>query len=167
MIMKDKVSRSLKGKRIVLLGGTSGFGFATAKAAAEEGAQIVIASSRQQRVDSALAELPEEIRPKTRVIYQSVRFPRFQVTPRTSRFEVCVLGHLRPVKDPFRTALAARLLPSSSRLQILHLGAALSEEMAKQAGQEAATFGQADIEEIAGTQRDSSPGVGQTGQGFV
>jgi NAD(P)-dependent dehydrogenase (short-subunit alcohol dehydrogenase family) len=57
--MKDKVSRSLKDKRIVLLGGTSGFGFATAKAAGEEGAQIIVASSRQQRVDSALAELPE------------------------------------------------------------------------------------------------------------
>jgi NAD(P)-dependent dehydrogenase (short-subunit alcohol dehydrogenase family) len=57
-IMKDKVNRSLKGKRIVLLGGTSGFGLATAMAAAEEGAHIVVVSSRQQRVDSALAELP-------------------------------------------------------------------------------------------------------------
>jgi NAD(P)-dependent dehydrogenase (short-subunit alcohol dehydrogenase family) len=57
--MKDKENRSLRGKRIVLLGGTSGFGLATAKAAAQEGAQIVVASSRQQRVDSALAELPE------------------------------------------------------------------------------------------------------------
>ena len=43
------------------------------------------------------------------------------------------MGHLRPVKDPFRTALAARLLPPSSRVRVLHLGAALSEEMAEQA----------------------------------
>jgi NAD(P)-dependent dehydrogenase (short-subunit alcohol dehydrogenase family) len=57
MIMKDKVS-SLKGKRIVLLGGTSGFGLATAKAAAEEGAEIVVVSSSRQRVDGALAVLP-------------------------------------------------------------------------------------------------------------
>jgi NAD(P)-dependent dehydrogenase (short-subunit alcohol dehydrogenase family) len=58
MIMKDKENRSLKGKRIVLLGGTSGFGLATAKAAADEGANIVVVSSRQQRVDNALALLP-------------------------------------------------------------------------------------------------------------
>jgi NAD(P)-dependent dehydrogenase (short-subunit alcohol dehydrogenase family) len=58
MIMKDKENRSLKGKRIVLLGGTSGFGLATAKAAADEGANIIVVSSRQQRVDNALALLP-------------------------------------------------------------------------------------------------------------
>lgn len=56
--MKDKENRSLKGKRIVLLGGTSGFGLATAKAAADEGANIVVVSSRLQRVDNALALLP-------------------------------------------------------------------------------------------------------------
>ena len=49
-----------------------------------------------------------------------------------------MLGHLRPVKDPFRTALAVRLLPPASRLAILHLGSALSPEMAAQARAEAA-----------------------------
>ncbi len=47
------------GKRIVLLGGTSGFGLATAEAAAREGAAVVVASSRQERVDQALARLPQ------------------------------------------------------------------------------------------------------------
>jgi glycosyltransferase involved in cell wall biosynthesis len=46
---------------------------------------------------------------------------------------VCVLGHLRPVKDPFRTAWAARLLPASSRLQVLQIGAALSKAMERRA----------------------------------
>ena len=45
------------------------------------------------------------------------------------------MGHLRPVKDPLRTALAARLLPDSSRITITHLGGALSDEM-KQAAEE-------------------------------
>jgi glycosyltransferase involved in cell wall biosynthesis len=49
-----------------------------------------------------------------------------------------VLGHLRPVKDPFRTALASRLLPDSSRLRVLHVGAALSPDMAKKARAEIA-----------------------------
>ena len=51
------MSASLNGKRIVVLGGTSGIGLAAAKAAQREGAMIVVASSRQQRVDYALATL--------------------------------------------------------------------------------------------------------------
>jgi NAD(P)-dependent dehydrogenase (short-subunit alcohol dehydrogenase family) len=47
----------LSGKRVVILGGTSGIGLATAKAAEREGAAIVIASSRKERLDRALAAL--------------------------------------------------------------------------------------------------------------
>jgi NAD(P)-dependent dehydrogenase (short-subunit alcohol dehydrogenase family) len=54
------MSASLNGKRIVVLGGTSGIGLATAKAARREGAMIVVASSRRQRVDHALASLESE-----------------------------------------------------------------------------------------------------------
>jgi NAD(P)-dependent dehydrogenase (short-subunit alcohol dehydrogenase family) len=49
---------SLEEKRIVILGGTSGLGFATAKAAAEEGAHVVIASSSQTNVERAKGKLP-------------------------------------------------------------------------------------------------------------
>jgi NAD(P)-dependent dehydrogenase (short-subunit alcohol dehydrogenase family) len=53
-------SRSgLAGKRILLLGGSSGIGFATAQAAAQEDALLVVVSSNKQRVDQAVAELPE------------------------------------------------------------------------------------------------------------
>jgi len=48
----------LAGKKVVVLGGTSGFGFATARAAADAGAQVVIASRNQANVDKALTELP-------------------------------------------------------------------------------------------------------------
>jgi NAD(P)-dependent dehydrogenase (short-subunit alcohol dehydrogenase family) len=48
---------SLSGKRVVILGGTSGIGLATAKAAEREGAAVVIASSRRERLDRALAAL--------------------------------------------------------------------------------------------------------------
>src|SRR5262249_5470478 len=40
--------------------------------------------------------------------------------------------------DPLRTALAVRLLPARSRIQVLHIGGALSEELAAQARAEAA-----------------------------
>ena len=48
----------LKGKKVVVLGGSSGMGFATAKAAANAGAEIIIVSGNQQRINKALAELP-------------------------------------------------------------------------------------------------------------
>jgi len=48
----------LTGKRVIVLGGSSGIGLATAKAAATEGATIIIVSGNQQRIDKALAELP-------------------------------------------------------------------------------------------------------------
>jgi putative glycosyltransferase (TIGR04348 family) len=83
--------------------------------------------------------LPEYLRPKARVIYQSVPTPAVLLPPKNDLFEVCVVGHLRPVKDPFRTAQAARLLPASSRLRVLQLGGALSEDMEQKALGEAAT----------------------------
>ena len=50
---------SLQGKRVIILGGTSGLGFATAEAAAQEGATVVVASSNRAKVDSAIARLPD------------------------------------------------------------------------------------------------------------
>jgi NAD(P)-dependent dehydrogenase (short-subunit alcohol dehydrogenase family) len=49
---------TVTGERIVVLGGSSGIGLATAQAAAREGATVVIASSRKDRIDAALATLP-------------------------------------------------------------------------------------------------------------
>jgi NAD(P)-dependent dehydrogenase (short-subunit alcohol dehydrogenase family) len=54
---KEK-AMTLNEKRIVVLGGSSGIGLATAQAAAREGAMVVIASSRKTRIDDALATLP-------------------------------------------------------------------------------------------------------------
>src|ERR1700730_5544631 len=49
---------TLNGQRIVVLGGSSGIGLATAQAAAREGARVVIASSRKDRIEAALVALP-------------------------------------------------------------------------------------------------------------
>ena len=48
---------SLTHKRVVIIGGTSGIGLATAHAAIDAGAEVVIASSRQSSIDAALGEL--------------------------------------------------------------------------------------------------------------
>lgn len=49
---------TLNGQRIIVLGGTSGIGLAVAKAAAAQGASLVVASSRKTSVDRALGALP-------------------------------------------------------------------------------------------------------------
>ncbi|MGA7489895.1 MAG: selenoneine biosynthesis selenosugar synthase SenB, partial [Xanthobacteraceae bacterium] len=73
----------------------------------------------------ARRHVPAQFRRKVRVVHQSAPPPPRPSGPRTMRsFDVAVIGHLRAVKDPFRTAEAARLLPPTSRIRIVHLGAA-------------------------------------------
>jgi NAD(P)-dependent dehydrogenase (short-subunit alcohol dehydrogenase family) len=48
---------TLKSKRVVVLGGTSGIGFAVAKAAMSAGASVVVTSSNRDRVARAVGEL--------------------------------------------------------------------------------------------------------------
>jgi putative glycosyltransferase (TIGR04348 family) len=84
----------------------------------------------------ASRELLPRLRHKVRVIYQSASaIPpgRRRMQTRNREFMVLVIGHLRPVKDPFRAALAARQMPASSRVSVVHLGAAMTADMARQA----------------------------------
>ena len=81
-------------------------------------------------------ELPAALRDRARTIYQSIRRPPGKHPPRKDMFEVSVVGHLRPVKDPFRAAAASRLLPASSGVTVTHVGSALSDDMARRAQSE-------------------------------
>lgn len=87
----------------------------------------------------ALEQLNDSFRAKARVIYQSVETSH-RPSNRSSMgqsFDVCVIGHLRSVKDPFRAAMAARSLPDSSGIRILHIGSAMTKAMATRAHAEA------------------------------
>jgi putative glycosyltransferase (TIGR04348 family) len=72
----------------------------------------------------ARRRVPARFRDKLRIIYQSALPVHRGRAERTGSFDVAVIGHLREVKDPFRAAQAARRLPASSRIRIVHLGAA-------------------------------------------
>ena len=79
-----------------------------------------------------LDELNAPLQHKTRVIFQSA--PALAPRPKRSRtFDIAVVAHLRDEKDPLRAAYAAELLPADSRIRILHVGAALTPEMASEA----------------------------------
>ena len=84
-------------------------------------------------------DLPSEFRAEVRVVLQSALPPIRRDSPRTGVFEVAVVGHLRPIKDPFRAAAAAALLDQSSTIRIVHLGEALTPDMAESARREQAT----------------------------
>ena len=87
---------------------------------------------------AARTALPAAARSKARVIYQSATPPKRRRRPLRQTFDVCILSHLRPVKDPLRAALAARCLPPHSRIRVLHAGRALTPAMAARARAEAA-----------------------------
>jgi len=82
--------------------------------------------------DEGLMELEPRHRVKARVVYQSAERVRRQVPSATS-FEVCVIGHLRSEKDPFRAALATQLLPPASRIRVIHAGGAREDALTAEA----------------------------------
>jgi NAD(P)-dependent dehydrogenase (short-subunit alcohol dehydrogenase family) len=67
----------LNGKKVVIFGGTSGFGFATAKAAAIAGAHVVIASRSRENVDKALKKLPKGVEGSTVDVVDETAQERF------------------------------------------------------------------------------------------
>jgi NAD(P)-dependent dehydrogenase (short-subunit alcohol dehydrogenase family) len=52
-ILREFLTMSLKGKRVVVLGGTSGIGLSTAKAFLDESAQVIIASRSASKLSEA------------------------------------------------------------------------------------------------------------------
>jgi putative glycosyltransferase (TIGR04348 family) len=98
----------------------------TAQASLQLATRLVLL--QQQGVE----ELAAALRHKTMVVYQSAQ-PLAQASSSRRFFEVCVIGHLREEKDPFRTALALPHLPCQSQIRVTQMGQALSAEMANQA----------------------------------
>ena len=79
--------------------------------------------------------LAPEQRHKLHIIHQSAK-PLTRRDPYRRYFHVSVMGHLREERDPLRPALAARLLPKQSRIQIHQYGKAHDEDWAQLATQE-------------------------------
>ena len=82
---------------------------------------------------AALERLPPALHGKVHVILQSAELKRSITRTASDRFEVSVLSHLREIKDPLLAAAATRHLPETSRIVVRHAGAALNEELGRQA----------------------------------
>jgi putative glycosyltransferase (TIGR04348 family) len=77
---------------------------------------------------SALDSVPEHLRHKTQVIYQSVVIDS-PARVASADFKVTVIGHLREEKDPFCIARSLPLMPPDSKIYVLHLGMAMNGQM--------------------------------------
>ena len=82
--------------------------------------------------------LPPPLWSRLHVVRQSATPLSVRRIPSKRHFDVCVIGHLRDEKDPFRAALAARQLPNNSSLRVIHLGGATTAKYAKRAAIEMA-----------------------------
>jgi putative glycosyltransferase (TIGR04348 family) len=82
--------------------------------------------------DEAPRRLAPHLRRKTRVVYQSAA-PRARRAPPAGVFRAAVVGHLRDEKDPFRAAAALARLPADAVIEVVHVGAALDPDMAREA----------------------------------
>lgn len=80
----------------------------------------------------AARELPPALRHRVRVVVQSSATSR-RHSPVAGSFRVAVIGHLREEKDPLRALLALQRLPSEARIEIVQLGEALDDALARQA----------------------------------
>ena len=88
--------------------------------------------------DRASRVVPKNLRSRLSIIYQSASSPPEPRSPSRRAVVVSVIGHLRDVKDPLRTAEAARLLPSGSQISIEHVGRAYTPAWADRARAEMA-----------------------------
>ncbi|MDZ7789224.1 MAG: selenoneine biosynthesis selenosugar synthase SenB [Xanthomonadales bacterium] len=86
--------------------------------------------------ENAAADIPAEFHDKLGVVLQSAE-PLERRAPLKTKFEVCVIGHLRDEKDSLRTAYAVRDIPEDSRIAVTQLGRAHNDDWAERARAEA------------------------------
>lgn len=84
-------------------------------------------------------DIPSRFHARLHTVLQSaLPLPPGAPGPGRRHFDILVAGHLREEKDSLRAALAVRDLPSGSRLRVVQLGRAYSEEWARAAREEMA-----------------------------
>jgi putative glycosyltransferase (TIGR04348 family) len=108
---------------VVCTTGTDLYGPASIEPALRKATRIIVL----QR--NALTKLPQRYRRIARVIYQSAEPLSPAPPPPRRHSRVAVIAHMRPIKDAFRTAYAARNLPDDSRIEVVHAGRPLRADM--------------------------------------
>lgn len=131
--VRDWEQRGHPGKLVLGLSGTDVYG--------DEGDLDPLLYAPADRIVAlqplAIERLPRELRGRAVAILQSAA-PLAEPPPaREDVFEVVCAAHLRDVKDPFLAAHAVQHLRPDSRIEVVHVGAALDPKLAARAEGEA------------------------------
>ena len=108
--------------RVVALTGTDVYGNLATDTNARE--SIALADRLIVLQPLALEQLAEDARAKACVIRQSAPILHADAARTGPGLCACVLAHLREVKDPLVAARSLALLPTTSSIRVVHLGAA-------------------------------------------
>jgi putative glycosyltransferase (TIGR04348 family) len=116
--------------RVLVLTGTDLYRDIASDAAARH--SLDLATHLVVLQEAALDVLEPQYRRKCRVIYQSAP-PLEPGVARRRTFDVILVGHMRAEKDPLTPMRALERLPADSRVRVIHIGEALSDEYARSA----------------------------------
>jgi putative glycosyltransferase (TIGR04348 family) len=107
--------------------------------AIDSAAQASLATARALVLlqPAGLALLPAHLRPKARVIYQSAP-AMAPLPPADNVATICMIGHLRPEKDPATFIQASAMLAPRAGLRFVHIGGALDGALGELAARSAA-----------------------------
>ena len=123
-----------RGPLVVGLAGTDLYGHSSPEGPTRAEQSLAWADRVIVLQEASLADVPAAIRSKAKVILQSSSAPARP--ERAAGFEVCVVGHLREIKDPLLCARAVRRLPEGSRVSVVHVGTASDAAWERAARQE-------------------------------
>ena len=90
---------------------------------------LALASHLVVLQDEGIKALPPEYAAKTTLIYQSARLLRPGRRCRR-HFDLALVGHMRPEKDPLTALRALNCLPADLPVRLFHIGAALDPQLA-------------------------------------
>lgn len=99
---------------------------------AEARNSLALATALVVLQEDAVQYVPVEHRRKTHVIYQSARMLKPATKPR-NKLNCVAVGHLRQEKDPLTLLRALDCIAAGKSIHVLHIGAALDDELANAA----------------------------------
>ncbi len=112
---------------VVVLTGTDLYRDIATDAAAQR--SLALASRLVVLQAEGLRALPSGYAAKTTVIYQSAR-PLLPGRHSRRHFDLALIGHMRPEKDPLTALRALRLLPADLPVRLFHIGGELDPALA-------------------------------------
>jgi len=112
---------------VVVLTGTDLYRDIATDAAAQR--SLALASRLVVLQAEGIRALPSAYAAKTTVIYQAAR-PLVPGRRSRRHFDLALVGHMRPEKDPLTALRALRLLPADLPVRLFHIGGALDPALA-------------------------------------